>query len=172
VVSIQAVNNWKIYEHVPLEGTISYKELSQRVGFPESKLRRLLRYSMTQRIFQEPEINQVAHSPASRAIATDPNMRSFISLFTESYWPVMVHTLEAFEKWPESYSPKETAAAAWKGSETTWFEVVAESKPGIPNFRQAMKMVSEGEGWEDSHLAENYPWETFGSGTVVDVRVS
>jgi hypothetical protein len=73
----------------------------------------------------------------------------------------MVHTLEAFEKWPESYSPKETVAAAWTGSEITWFELVAQSKLGIPNFRQAMKMVSEGEGWEDSHLAENYPWESF-----------
>jgi hypothetical protein len=169
MVSIQAVNRWRIYEHVPLEGTISYKELSRKVNFPETKLRRLLRYSMTQRIFQEPEMNQVGHTPASRTIATDQNMRSFIQLFTDSFWPITVHGVAALERWPESSSPKETAVTAWKGEESTWFEVVAQSKGGMAHFREAMKVISEGEGWESSYLAKNYPWGSFGNGTVVDV---
>ena len=34
-----------------------------------------------------------------------------------------------------------------------------------------MEILSEGEGWEDSYLVDNYPWGEFGNGTVVDVGV-
>ncbi|TAQ85329.1 hypothetical protein B7494_g6337 [Chlorociboria aeruginascens] len=169
LVLLHAVNRFQIAQNVPLDRTISYRELSGCVGLPESQLRRLLRYSMTQRMFHEPEVNQVAHTPISHLIATHPLMQSWIQLHTEMIWPVAVHAVEAFEKWPGSSSPKETPVSIWKDSKTTWFEQVAASRGGWAHFREAMEMASTGEGWSTDILAEHYPWESFGKGTVVDI---
>ncbi|RDW59454.1 hypothetical protein BP6252_12541 [Coleophoma cylindrospora] len=169
LVALQTVNRHQIGKHVPANGTISYKELSEKINFPEARLRRILRYSMTQRIFHEPELNHVAHTPVSRLMADDKNMQSWISLITDLFAPVVTHANDAFERWPTSNSPKETAVAAWKGAETTWFEEVAASKGGLSGFREGMEAVGSGEGWSTSALAENYPWGEFGSGTVVDI---
>lgn len=172
MVALQAINRWEIGKHVPLEGSISYKELAEHVKFPELKLRRMLRYTMTQRIFQEPELNQIAHTETSSMIAHDPGMKAWLSIITDLFWPIALNSINAFEKWPSSNSPKETAPAAWKGSETTWFEEVAASKGGMADFRKSMGFIGSGEGWETYHLAQAYPWGSFGSGTVVDVSVS
>lgn len=40
---------------------------------------------------------------------------------------------------------------------------------GIDSFRQAMEIISKGEGWEDSYLVDKFPSGEFGSGTIVDV---
>lgn len=37
-------------------------------------------------------------------------------------------------------------------------------------FGNAMRSFTEGTGFELSHIADNFPWETLGDGTVVDVR--
>ena len=42
------------------------------------------------------------------------------------------------------------------GKETTWPEEIAKVDRGITSFRQAMEIVSEEEGWEDSYLVDNY----------------
>lgn len=39
-------------------------------------------------------------------------------------------------------------------------------------FRDTLKVVGGGEGWETIYLAESFPWGSFGSGTVVDVSFS
>jgi hypothetical protein len=80
--------------------------------------------------------------------------------------------VEAFEKWPGSKDPKETAASVWKGGETTWFEEVSRPEGGMGRFRDAMKVIGSGEGWETNYLAEIFPWGNFGNGTVVDVSSS
>jgi hypothetical protein len=56
-----------------------------------------------------------------------------------------------------------------RGRQTTWFAEIAAADRGIESFRQSMEILSEGEGWEDSYLVDNYSWGEFGNGTVVDV---
>jgi len=96
-------------------------------------------------------------------------MQSWLQVTLDLFWPCTVHSVEAFEKWPGSTSPKETAARVWKGKETTWFEEIARPEGGMARFRDSMKLVGSGEGWETKYLAEEFPWGTIGSGTVVDV---
>ncbi|CZR64036.1 related to sterigmatocystin 7-O-methyltransferase precursor [Phialocephala subalpina] len=169
LVTLQAINRFKIAQHVPLEGTISYKELSALTGTNESQLRRLVRHAMTNRIFHEPEKGQVAHSVTSKLLAEDPRLDSWVFFLTDYFWPATARSVDAFQKWPGSQNPKEVGVSLQYGRETTWFGEISTADRGIQSFRDAMEIINDGEGWEDSHLVDNYPWGEIGKGTVVDI---
>lgn len=169
LVTLQAINRFKVAQHVPLEGTISYKALSALCSINVSQLRRLLRHAMTNRIFCEPTREQVAHTVASKLLVEDPRMDSWVFFLTDHFWPATSKAVDAMQKWPGSQNPKEVGVSLLKGHETTWFAEIAAADRGIESFRQAMEIVSEGEGWQDSYLVDNYPWGDLGNGIVVDV---
>jgi hypothetical protein len=151
---------------------MSYKGLSAVCGINEPQLRRLVRHAMTNRIFHEPEKDQVAHTATSRLLAEDPRLDSWVYFLTDFFWPATARTVDAMQKWPASQSPKEVGASLWRDRETSWFEVIAGTDRGIESFRQSMEIVSEGEGWEDSYLVDNYPWGMFGNAKIVDVGLT
>ena len=84
---------------VPLAGTISLHDLSAAVSIDEVNLARILRLLMTERIFAEPSPGQIAHSAASKHLATDLGMQAVVG-----------HMLEALEKFKGS---QELTASAW-----------------------------------------------------------
>ncbi|RDW65978.1 hypothetical protein BP6252_09613 [Coleophoma cylindrospora] len=169
LVTLQAINRFKIAQNVPLDGSISYKSLSAVCSVNESQLRRLVRHAMTNRIFYEPEKEQVAHTKASRLLMEDPRMDAWTYFLTDHFWPVTAKTVDALQKWPGSQDPKEVGVSLQRGRETTWFSEIAAADRGIESFRHSMEILSEGEGWEDSYLVDNYPWANLGNGTVVDI---
>lgn len=150
---------------------MSYEDLSIVCEIEEQQLRRLVRHAITNGIFSESEKGQVAHTSTSRLLAEDPRMDSWVYFTTNFFWPVTARAVDAFQKWPGSQNPKEVGAALWAGQETSWFEVVAKADRGVESFKQSMEIVSEGEGWEDSYLVENYPWGDLKNGKVVDVSL-
>lgn len=114
----------------------------------------------------------MAHTSTSRLLAEDARMDSWVYFLTNYLWPVTARTVDAMQKWPASQSPKEVGASLWSGTETTWFGEVSKADRGVESFKQSMEIISEGEGWEDNYLVENYPWADIGRGTVVDVSSS
>ena len=86
-VSLQAIYRYDLAQLVPLDGDISFSELSKLSGLYEPDLRRILRFAMIyHRTFKEPRKGFVAHTGASRAIATDENVKNALGLmFDESY---------------------------------------------------------------------------------------
>lgn len=52
----------------------------------ESLVKRLLRHAMTYRIFCEPAEGKVAHTAASKALATDDGVREWVGLIGEEMW--------------------------------------------------------------------------------------
>jgi hypothetical protein len=158
-----------VVQNVPLNDSISYKDLAILCNANESQLRRLLRHAMTNRIFSETENGQVTHTAASRLLAEDPRMDSWVFFLTDYFWPATAKSVDAFQKWPGSQNPKEVGVSLLKGRETSWFAEIATADRGIESFRQSMEIVSEGEGWEDSYLVGGYAWGGFKDGLVVDV---
>lgn len=124
---------------------------------------------MINRIFSEPEKERVVHTAASKMLAQDSRMDSWVFFLTNYFWPATARSVDAFQKWPGSQNPKEVGVSLLRDRETTWFGEIATSDRGIASFRQAMEIVSEGEGWQDSYLIDNYPWKEIGKGVVVDV---
>ncbi|PMD32095.1 O-methyltransferase [Hyaloscypha variabilis F] len=169
LVTLQTINRFKIAQHVPLNSPISYAELSTLTSVPEPSLTRLLRHAMTNRIFSEPTRGFVAHSEASRLLAADQKLDSWVFFLVEYFWPATARAVDAMQKWPDSQNPTEVGVTLMKGEPTTWFKEIAQADRGIASFRDAMSVVSEGEGWQDSYLVENYPWGDVGKGVVVDI---
>jgi hypothetical protein len=169
LVTLQVISRCKIAQHVPLDNPISYTDLSAICSVPEHTLKRLLRHAMTNRLFCEPTRNHVAHTPASKLLATDKKLDSWVFFLVEYFWPATTRAVDAMQKWPGSSNPTEVGVSLMAGQETTWFKEIAKADRGIASFRDSMAVVSEGEGWQDSYLVENFPWGEIEKGLVVDV---
>jgi hypothetical protein len=105
VLPIAAINRWGVAKLVPIDGNNSYAELAKATGVPESMLQRILRYEMTSRLFYEQD-GKVVHTPTSRLVENQ-NLAAFIDLHTEVAFKSLAHTMDSFQKWPNSTSPRE-----------------------------------------------------------------
>lgn len=86
-ISLNAINHFKVAENFPEDkNVVTYAELSNRTGLHEAQIRRMLRHTMTSRIFMEPTKDSVAHTSASRLL-TSPYMYERISWFCNEIWP-------------------------------------------------------------------------------------
>jgi hypothetical protein len=126
VLRVAAINRWGLAKLVPLEGDISYEDLSKKTGVSESVLRRILRHAITSRLFFERN-GKVAHTPTSRLLVEDLNPAAFVDLHTEVAFKSLAHTVDALQKWPDSTNPREVgySIALGKPGETSVYEDVA-----------------------------------------------
>ncbi|RFU25236.1 hypothetical protein B7463_g11100, partial [Scytalidium lignicola] len=170
VLPVAAINRWKLAHLVPVDGSISYAELSDKTGVSESMLRRILRHAMTSRLFCERD-GKVAHSPTSALLVENEYLAAFVDLHTEVALKSLAHTMDALQKWPDSTSPREVgySIALGKPREVSVYEDLAKDPARTISFGRAMQFFSTGEGYEVTSLVEGYPWAKLGKGTVVDV---
>jgi hypothetical protein len=131
---------------VPLNTPISYYDLSALISVPEPSLKRLLRHAITNRIFSEPSKGFISHSPASKLLASDKKLDSWVFFLVEYFWPATARAVDAMQKWPGSENPTGVGVSLIKGEETTWFKEIVKANRGIVSFRDTMSVVSEGEG--------------------------
>lgn len=170
IFPVAAINRWGLAKLVPLEGSVSYAELSEKTGASESILRRVLRHAMTNRLFREID-GKVAHSSTSALLVTNENLAAFVDLHTEVAFKSLAHTTDAIQRWPDSTDRREVgySIALGKPGEISVYEDIARDPVRTVNFGRAMQFFSSGEGYEESSLVEGYPWGKLGKGTVVDV---
>lgn len=65
MVVLDALNAYNLYDAVPLDGSITYAELSAKCNFPEGRLRRILKHAFVNGIFWGPTPDTVAHTGTS-----------------------------------------------------------------------------------------------------------
>ena len=65
----------------------TFEEISQRTGLCVSHVQRILRHAITHRIFCEPQKGVVAHTAASKYLATNPLMHEWVGMVYEEMWP-------------------------------------------------------------------------------------
>lgn len=83
---MQAIARYGISSLIPPEGSVSFADLGNRTSLGEQMICRLLRFAMTMRIFCEPKPGFVAHTQASRLLAS-PEMTAWLQIGTEEMWP-------------------------------------------------------------------------------------
>lgn len=106
-MSIHVISHYKVAHKLPIDQELSFSQLADECGMPKSHLRRILRYAMTQRIFQELSPGMVKHTAASRALAQVPLMNQWLEMVSEEIRPAATGVVAAMEKWPESQEPNE-----------------------------------------------------------------
>lgn len=86
-ISLQAIYRFKLATSFPTDkDEASFEEISQASGLNVQAVRRILRHAMAHHIFQEPRKGFVAHTAASKLLATDPLLNDSVGLLTEEFW--------------------------------------------------------------------------------------
>lgn len=164
-------------EAEPQTGMSSH-EISRRTGIHEQKLTRVLRTLCTFHIFLEVRDHHFANSRTSQVLVGDEYLRCWIllhgiELFTASdeLLPLLLNPVKG-----HSTSNRETAWQEAIGSDQTVWEYLEQKveqpdgtlvpRPSLAVW--AHGMVAGGRA-DASCLDADYPWESLGNSTVVDV---
>jgi 6-hydroxytryprostatin B O-methyltransferase len=178
VYVLNALNHFRVFEHVPLEDKISYEDLAAKTGLPVSRLYRILRHAMTHRTFYEPAAGYVAHTANSAYVHKSPSSRAWIAHNVEEINHSLSFANEAIEKWGDDSDPARTgfALAFDLPPETSLWQFFQTDGEGeqkgfrARRFGQAMSSMSESTAFSNKHLHNLFDWKSLGKASVVDAR--
>ncbi|PTB40951.1 uncharacterized protein TrAFT101_006102 [Trichoderma asperellum] len=176
-LSLQSIWEFKIADAVPLDGKISYedltakvKELNNGLSLSVLDLRRLVRHAITNRIFAEPEKGFVAHSRTSRLIREDAPLRNWVGFMCNDLWLPLANVIPAMKKWPASEESTETGVNLAYKQDLPWFDFIQQDQEFSKRYNLAMQAHGSGEGYSMETVVKGYPWEKLPQdGTVVDM---
>lgn len=174
-LSLQAMWEFDVARAVPLDGTISFEDLTARVeeanGLPIGvlNLRRLLRHAMTNHIFCEPAKNQVAHTRTSRLLLEDEPLKNWTGFITHDVWTPVSKVVEAMRRWPASEEPTETSVNLAYNSSTAWFDFLQQDRGLNTRYNLAMQAHGGAAGYAVEYVVKSYDWGGLGDTTVVDM---
>ncbi|KAL7621325.1 hypothetical protein AAE478_008646 [Parahypoxylon ruwenzoriense] len=171
--SLQLINHYGIAELVPIEGTITLSQLQAKTPLDPINLTRVLRYAMTNHLFQEPKPGVIAHTAASRLLAEDPSLQAWVGFNTEDVYPGSAHVLDALRRFPEGTSLQRTGfnVAFDTVDREPMFVTFGREPERARRMGAAMRSLTGGEGYELSHLSEGLDLSDVDArgGTLVDV---
>ena len=157
---------------MPLEGAISYAEISLKTGLPVNRVRSIIRCSILNSIFTELAPNQVAHTSASSALARDPALRALYGHYLEDCFPASSKLAMALKKNPTSTSTTETAFNIAFDIKGTPFDFWKDHPERLRRFFMAMDGIARRPGYSLDHVIHGFAWQGFKDGSrVVDVCV-
>ncbi|KAH8121701.1 hypothetical protein FP744_10002817 [Trichoderma asperellum] len=172
-MNLQLINSYQLAKLVPLDGPISLKELQSKTTLEPIFLARTLRYAMTNYMFHEPSPGYIAHTANSRVLAQDPSLQAWVGFNVESCFPAASRVPEALKEHPEATEP--TFAGFNYAFNTVGKEPMYATMSKKPieadRFARAMVSFTHGEGYEVSHLVDNYDFSDVDArgGTFVDI---
>ena len=161
----------RIAQAVPLDGSVHYQELASKCAVGQAQLERILRYTFTMNLFQEPEPGLVAHTPDSRKLVTDANFFDSLGFEMEELVPSSIGLVEALEKWQGSDDPEHSAWNFHHGTDIGFYQSVMQHPERVRRMGGAMTYWSCGAPEAARSTALQYPWSEVagGKGTLVDV---
>ncbi|KAG8526577.1 uncharacterized protein KY384_008778 [Bacidia gigantensis] len=164
VLSLQAVYHYKIASLIPLDGSATYVELSEKSGLNEIDLRRVVRHAMTNHVFQERE-GRVAHTAASRILKEEGTMADIVGIMTEELFPGSARTVDALVKYNGAKEAHESGFSIGHNTPLSLYAELSHHPSRGRRFAGAMS------GFADRSpigtLAKSFDWDSVS--TVVDV---
>lgn len=170
--ALAAVHQFKIADHVPQDGTISYTDLATKAQLDEIQLRRVLRLAMTNHMFYEPSEGQVAHTVDSRLLASDSSFRDFFGLVLTEHRPASYRLGDAMKTFAGSQEPTHSAWNLANETEEPFYKHISGDPERIKQFSNGMASLKHFKSLSpELFVATLFPWEqNLGpSATVVDV---
>lgn len=90
-------------------------------------------------------------------------------MYVEDLYLPNAYTIEAMDKWPGSQEPTEAGCSLALNTKDPFFVEMAKDPVRLKRYQIGMSSITGGEGFEAAHFVDNYPWDSLGDGTVVDV---
>ncbi|KAA8645293.1 hypothetical protein EYZ11_003682 [Aspergillus tanneri] len=164
------IYRFNLVRMVPVDGEISYDELATRIGIKASTLRQLILAAMTFHMFQEKHPGYVSHSSVTRLLLEDPVLHDCTGFTTEDLIPAFLGIVDALLEYPAADDPSKSGYMfAHKANEPSFYLHLAKDPEKIRRFGHCMSQAMAGPQWSLHYLTDNFPWESLGAGTVVDV---
>ena len=168
MVSRHVIDRFQIPQSIPVDGNRTYEELAAITKVPTKTLRRVLRHSMAQRVFCEPQPGIVAHTKASKVLAEDEITRDYFATICEHIWPAVTRLADAIEKWPTSNEKSETGYGLANGGKTI-YQVLEENPSTSSRYNNAMGAWKEDASFGYEPLVKQIEWSSLANGLVVDI---
>lgn len=169
--TLQAINDYNIAQCIPLNGTATYTEISEKSGLELDKCRRIIRYAMTNHVFHEPASEHVAHTAISALLSRDAGARDLAGHCLEEVHTGTAFQVRAMHKWPNTVQTGETGLSLGFGTEgKDFFEFLTREPHRAQRFGGAMGFFgSSGSNFSpDIEVARGYPWKDLGKAKMVD----
>ncbi|KAJ9367330.1 hypothetical protein DTO282F9_7368 [Paecilomyces variotii] len=165
----QIAANATITQCVPTDGEITFTDLAAIIGIDRAALCSILRLGIAHRVFKEPRPGVIAHSAASRQIAEDARVASWVGANVDDMWPAAEKVVDALVKWPLAAEPNQTGFSLANGTDQSFYAELAKNPDRARRFAGAMSFFTTGEGYSLRHLTDGYCWDSIGAGTVIDL---
>ncbi|KAL2846351.1 S-adenosyl-L-methionine-dependent methyltransferase [Aspergillus pseudoustus] len=169
ITALAVVIEFNLAQHVPLDSTISFKQLSLASGCPLGRLERVLRLLFVRRIFYEPQPGNVAHTTASERLVTNPELTAFLGHCTHEAFPAASRLVDSLRKFPDTEEPSQAGFNVAFGTEDPLFTFLVKNPDRFERFNQGMAGLSKSGGRSVKQVVEGFPWAELGEATVVDV---
>jgi hypothetical protein len=163
------MTRFNIPSAIPSNSTATIPEIAQRTGMHPDDAQTIIRLAITYRLLQEQEGGAIAHSAASRAIATVPHLRAWAVNTLDHMWKYAPSVVPAMEQWPGSQEANETAFNLADRKGGPFFEEISKNPKDIEQFAQSMRFFLESPAMRPEFAIEGYAWEKHSKGTVVDI---
>ena len=170
-ISLSAINDFNLADCVPLDGSVTFAQISEKSGLSERLVERFLRHAMSNLIFTEHPPGHVRHTASSRLLATDPFVKGGIAMMAKETWRCATRVTDAVKQFGDSGEPTETAFALANEPGVGMFEHLAKHPERAKRFGSAMKWFSTFESWDLKHLVNGYSWDLIDrpGAVIVDV---
>ncbi|CAJ2504087.1 Uu.00g114810.m01.CDS01 [Anthostomella pinea] len=170
---LQLINSYGIPKLVPVDGSITLPELQAKTTLDAINLARIIRYAITNHIFQEPSPGVIAHTAASRLLLEDDALQAWVGFNTEDIYPSSARVVDALTRHPEAMSLTRTGFnfAHDTVDKEPMFVTFGRDPARAKRMGQAMSSLTGGEGYEISYLVEGCDLSEADArgGTFVDV---
>ncbi|KAB8237685.1 O-methyltransferase-domain-containing protein [Aspergillus alliaceus] len=160
------MSHFKIFELVPLDGSISYSKLAAKAGVSELRLKSLARMGMTNHLFAEPAPGFIAHSATSAALVTNTKFSDQRVWMTSVITPVIASMVTAHERWPDSTAPNNTAFSAAFNTNLGMYEYIAKQPELYKLFGRVMDAVANSPKSDLKHLVSGFDWASLGKAKI------
>lgn len=169
-VSRHALDRFGVYQKIPVGETKTYAELAEATKLPLTTICRLVRHAMTQRVFTEPLPGVVAHTPASKLIAEDLNVRDYWGIISQIVFTAAPQTTNALSRWPkESGEKNKETSGFFLVNGKTVHQFLEDEPETHKRYDSAMSANRNNMMYSVEHIANGFDWASLGHGTVVDV---
>ena len=143
---------------VPMDAPIPLEELWKKTSLSRVNLARMLRYAMTSHVFQEPSPGLIAHTAASRLLATDPDLEAWVGFNGEDIFPAAASVLTSLRTYPGDTSPTRTGFnfAFDTVNKEPMFATFGRNPSKAKRMGRAMASLTSGEGYEVDRFVNAY----------------
>ena len=169
MTALSVILAFNIQEHVPAQGDISFTSLSEKAGFDQRRLERILRLLFVNNFFRESRHSHVAHTAISLELKDNKELAAFLGHCAFEAFPAASRLSDSIAQHPYSEDPNETGFNIALNTSDPLFTFLSKNPARFERFNLGMAGISQAIGRSSQQVVDGYPWQDLGSATVMDV---